>query len=215
MSDTPPSERTRVKRYNWLANYDHATIASILDAIPLCHIGYVVDGKPFVTPTLQWREGDRIYWHGSAASRMIEACLKSEICLTVSTIDGLVMARSAYNFNVNHRSVMVFGKPEAITDPAAKEAHLRTFVNRLIDGQWEKLRPILPKEIKATSLLSMPFDEASAKIRTGQPEDEADDYQFPVWAGIIPVRQIALDPVPDPRNLPGVTLPPRALSFKL
>ncbi|HEY0329103.1 MAG TPA: pyridoxamine 5'-phosphate oxidase family protein [Rhodopseudomonas sp.] len=209
----PPSDRTRVKRYHWLANYDHATVAAILDAIPHCSIGYVVDGKPFVTPTMHWREGDRVYWHGSAASRMITAIEGAEVCLTASIVDGLVMARSAYNFNINHRSVMVFGRPEKVIDPAEKEAHLRTFVNRLIPGQWERLRPMLPKELKATTVLSMPFDEASAKIRTGHPEDEADDYAFPVWAGVIPIRQQVLDPVADPRNLPDVKLPPEALAF--
>ena len=132
----------------------------------------MADGQPLVTPTLQWREGDRIYWHGSAASRMIKAVEGAEVCLTVSAIDGLVMARSAFNFNVNHRSVMVFGRPSRVTDPAAKEAHLRTMVNRLIPGQWERLRPMKPNELEATTVMSMPFDEASAKVRVGPPEDE-------------------------------------------
>ncbi|BBF91936.1 pyridoxamine 5'-phosphate oxidase family protein [Blastochloris tepida] len=215
MTTTPPSERTRVRRYNWLARYDRDTIIAILDAMPHCHIGYIADGQPFATPTLHWREGDRLYWHGSTASRMIRAIEGAEICLTVSAIDGLVMARSAFNFNVNHRSVMVFGRPEKITDPAAKEAHLRTMVNRLVPGQWERLRPMKPNELEATAVMSMPFDEASAKVRVGPPEDDEADYALPVWAGVIPVRTEVLPPEPDPRNLPGVEMPAEVLTFRL
>jgi nitroimidazol reductase NimA-like FMN-containing flavoprotein (pyridoxamine 5'-phosphate oxidase superfamily) len=145
---------------------------------------------------------------------MITAIEGTEVCLSASIIDGLVLARSAYNYNINHRSVMVFGRPEKVTDPDEKEAHLKTFVNRLIANQWDRLRPLLPKELKATTILSMRFDEASAKIRTGHPEDEPDDYTFPVWAGVIPIRQQVLDPVADPRNLPDVKLPPEALAFR-
>ena len=119
---------------------------------------------------LHWREGDRIYWHGATISRMIQAVEGHDVCFTVSALDGLVMARAAFNFNINFRSVMVFGKPEKVTDPDEKQAHLRTFVNRFVDGQWERLRPMLPKELNATTVLSMPFDEASAKIRVGPPE---------------------------------------------
>ena len=208
-----PSERARVKRYHWLADYQRATVESILDATPMCHVGYVFDGVPYVTPTMQWREGDRVYWHGSSASRMLRAAFNADVCLTVSLIDGLVLARSAYNYNVNHRSVMIFGRPEKVTDPAEKAAHLRTFVNKVVPGQWERLRPVKEQELKATTLLSMPINEASAKVRVGQPEDEEDDYAFPVWAGVVPIRYQVSPPIPDPRNLPDVEMPADVLDF--
>lgn len=209
-----PSERTRVKRYNWLAKYDRETVNAILDAMPLCNIGYVYKGSPFVTPTFQWREGDRVYWHGSAASRMLETVEETDVCMTVSLVDGLVLARSAFNYNINHRSVMIFGKPTKVTDPEEKAAHLKVFVDKLIPGQWDRLRPMLPKELKATTVLSMSIDEASAKVRTGQPEDEEKDYDFPAWAGYIPIRYETLAPVADPRNLPGVEMPEDVLKFR-
>jgi len=210
----PPSERARVKRYNHIAAYAPETVHAILDAMPLCHVGYVFNGSPFVTPTLQWRDGDRIFWHGSAASRMLEAAECQDVCVTVSLYDGLVMARSAYNYNINYRSVMVFGRPEKVTDPAEKEAQLRNFVNKTIAGQWERLRPVTEKELKATTVLSMPITEASVKLRSGQPDDD-EDADFPVWTGVIPVRFEVGTPEPNPKNLPGVELPPEALEFKL
>ena len=204
-----------MKRYNWLADYDPRTVEAILDAMPHCHVGYVFDGVPYVTPTLQWREGGRVYWHGSSASRMLRAAVKQQVCLTVSVLDGLVLARSAYNYNLNHRSVMIFGTPDKVEDPAEKLGHLRTFVNRLIPGQWDRLRPVSDQELKATTLLSMPISEASAKVRVGQPEDEPEDYDFPVWAGIVPIRYQVFAPEADPRNLPGVEMPPEVLNFSL
>ncbi|HQT46075.1 MAG: flavin-nucleotide-binding protein [Acidocella sp. 20-63-7] len=210
-----PSARARVKRYAQIADYDPLTIHAILDAMPLCHVGYVFEGAPFVTPTLQWRDGGRVYWHGSAASRMLEAAEQKQVCLTVSLYDGLVMARSAYNYNINHRSVMIFGTPEKLLDPDAKKAQLRNMVNRTIPGQWERLRPVTEKELKATTVLSMPINEASAKLRDGMPEDDAEDYDFPVWAGVIPVRMQVLSPEADPRNLPGVEMPEDALRFRI
>jgi uncharacterized protein len=210
---SPPSERARVKRYNHIAAYDRDTIHAILDAMPLCHVGYVFKGSPYVTPTLQWRDGDRIFWHGSSASRMLESAEIQDVCLTVSLYDGLVMARSAYNYNINHRSVMIFGKPEKLPNEE-KEAQLRNFVNKTIPGQWERLRPVLPKELKATTVLTMPITEASAKLRAGHTDDD-DDADFPVWTGIIPVRYEIGAPIANPNNLPGVEMPPEALQFKI
>jgi nitroimidazol reductase NimA-like FMN-containing flavoprotein (pyridoxamine 5'-phosphate oxidase superfamily) len=210
-----PSERARVKRYHWLADYERKTVEAILDATPLCHVGYVFDGVPYVTPTMQWREGERVYWHGSSASRMLRAADSSDVCLTVSLIDGLVLARSAYNYNVNHRSVMIFGRPEKVADPAEKAAHLRTFVDKVIPGQWNRLRPVKDQELKATTMLSMPITEASAKVRIGQPEDEDEDYDFPVWAGYVPIGYQVSAPVADPRNLPGVEMPAEVLDFRI
>lgn len=215
MDDKAPSERTRVKRYNWLARYDRQTVHDILDAMPMCHVGYVIDGKPYVTPTMQWREGDRVYWHGSSASRMLRTVDRSEVCLTVSLIDGLVLARSAYNYNLNHRSVMIFGEAQKVVDPDEKVERLRTMVNRFVPGQWDRLRPVLPQELKATTVVSMALDEASAKVRVGQPEDEEADYDFPVWAGVVPIRFDIGAPIDDPRNLPGVVMPEDVLKFNI
>lgn len=213
-SALPPSERARVKRYNQIAAYDRDTIHAILDAMPLCHVGYVFKGSPYVTPTMQWRDGDRIFWHGSSASRMLESAETQDVCLTVSLYDGLVMARSAYNYNINHRSVMVFGRPHKLEDPAEKLAQLRNFVNKTIPGQWERLRPVLPKELKATTVLTMPITEASAKLRSGHTDDD-DDADFPVWTGVIPVRYEIGTPEANPANLPGLEMPADALKFKI
>ncbi|MGE4480509.1 pyridoxamine 5'-phosphate oxidase family protein [Acidocella sp.] len=209
----PPSERARVKRYNQIADYDPQTIHAILDAMPLCHVGYVFNGSPFVTPTLQWRDGDMIFWHGSAASRMLESAECQEVCVTVSLYDGLVMARSAYNYNINHRSVMIFGKPAKLSDEE-KLVQLRNMVNKTIPGQWERLRPVKPQELKATTVLGMKITEASAKVRFGQPDDD-DDADFPVWAGIIPVRYEIGRPEANPKNPLGVELPADTALFKI
>jgi len=208
---TAPSARTRVNRYRWLAHYDRETIYAILDAMPVAHVGYIHDGAPIVTPTLQWREGDRIYWHGAAHGRMMKATSEAEVCLTVSILDGLVLARAAYNFNINHRSVMVFGQPEAVTEPTEKTRLLKRFVDGYVPGQWERLRPVTEQEIGATAILSLPLTEASAKLRAGPPEDGEDDYDFPVWAGVLPINLTVGAPEPDPRNQPGVEVPPLPL----
>jgi hypothetical protein len=202
-----PSARTCVHRYRHLAHYDRATIDAILDAMPVAHIAYLHEGQPIVTPTLQWREGDRVYWHGASNGRMMRATEGAEVCLTVSILDGLVLARSAFNFNVNHRSVMVFGKAEAVTGRDEKIRLLTRLVNSFAPGQWDRLRPATEGEIKATAILSLKIAEASAKVRSGPPEDNEADYAFPVWAGVLPIRLSVGAPEPDPRNLPGVAAP--------
>jgi nitroimidazol reductase NimA-like FMN-containing flavoprotein (pyridoxamine 5'-phosphate oxidase superfamily) len=210
-----PSPRTQVKRYNWLAHYDAETIHAILDAMPMCSVGYVHEGRPVVTPTMQWRDGNRIYWHGSSASRMLRAVETQEVCVNVSIFDALVLARSAYNYNLNHRSVMVFGTAVKITDDAEKRRQLALFVNKTIPGQWDRLRPVTEKELKATTLMSLELTEASAKLRTGHTEDDEADYDFPVWCGLVPVSYAIHPPIPDPRNLPAVTMPEDVLKFRL
>jgi uncharacterized protein len=211
----PPSDRVRVKRYSWLADYDRKTVEDILDATPLCHVGCVMNGVPFVTPTFFWREGDRVYWHGSNAGRMFKVLADQDVCLTVSLLDGLVMARAAYNFNCNFRSVMIVGRAELITDKAIKTEKLRNFVNGLVPDQWERLRPITDKEIAVTALASLSIAEASCKVRTGPPIDDEEDYAFPAWAGVIPIRQQVMPPEPDPKNAPGVAMPEDVLRFHL
>ena len=210
-----PSERTRVKRLNKRAKYDAETVHGILDAMPVCSVGYVFKGAPFVTTTLQWREGDHIFWHGSAASRMLEACENAEVCVSVSIIDGFVMARSAFNHSCNYRSVMVFGTARKITDPAEKELRLRNFTEQLWPGRWDMLRPVTAKEIKATTVLTLALDESSAKVRSGPPGDDEVDYALPIWAGVIPVVTKVLPPTDDPRLIPGLTPPPNIGSFKI
>jgi len=202
-----PSERARVRRLHERGHYDRATIDAILDAMPLCHVGIVAGGAPVVTPTLQWREGDHVYWHGSAASRMLRAAEGAEVCLTVSLLDGLVLARSAFHHSVNFRSVMLFGRAQKVADPADKAMRLRAFVEGLYPGRWETLRAITEQELKATTVLTMPIIEASAKVRTGAPIDDEEDYALPIWAGVVPVQLALLAPEPDPRNLPGIEAP--------
>lgn len=185
-----PSPRTRLRRLHEKAAYDAKVIAAILDAQPLAHIGHLIDGAPVVTPTLQWREGDRVYWHGSAASRMIRAVAGGEVCLTVTLLDGLVLARSGLEHSVNFRSVMVFGRAEAVTDGKAKARHLEVMIDQIFPGRWPQLRPMTMQELKATAVLSLPLSEASAKIGAGMPTDPLPDQSWPVWAGVVPIRQV-------------------------
>jgi uncharacterized protein len=210
-----PSERTRVKRLHQRGKYDAETVHAILDASPVCHVGYVFNGTPYVTPTLQWREHDHIYWHGSAASRMLETCVEADVCVTVTIIDAMVMARSAFNHSCNYRSVMVMGKAYVIKDPAEKEARLKTFTDALFPGRWDMLRPVTAKELKATTMLGLSLDEASAKVRNGPPGDDEEDYSLPIWAGLIPLQTTVLPPTPDQRNLPGVTPPDHVMKFRI
>lgn len=209
-----PSERTRVKRLNKRAKYDAETVHAILDATPVCNVGYVFNGSPYVTPTLHWREDDKIYWHGSSASRMLEACEDAEVCLTVMVLDGFVMARSAFNHSCNYRSVMAFGTARKVTDAEEKEQRLRNFTEKLWPGRWDTLRPVTAKELKATTVLSLKLDECSAKVRNAPPGDDEEDYAWPIWAGVIPVSQEVLAPVDDPRLIPGLTPPPHVRDFK-
>jgi len=209
------SERVRLRRMHERGHYDAATIHGILDAMPMCHVGYLLDGRPFVTPTLQWREGDRVYWHGSSASRALRAAEGAEVCLTVSILDGFVLARSGMHHSINYRSAMILGRAEKVTDPAEKAARLRTFVDGLFPGRWDMLRAVTGQELKATTVLWMPIDEASAKIRAGPPADDAEDYALPIWAGVLPVAMQTLPPQPDPRNLEGLTPPAHVTGLKL
>jgi uncharacterized protein len=194
-----PSLRTRVRRHPERAHYDRETVFAILDAALLCHVGYVIDGRPYVTPTLFWRDGERLYWHGSSASRMLRAQSRGiPVCLTVSHIDGLVLARSAFRHSLNYRAVMAFGRAAVVEDSAEKEAGLNAFVERLYPGRTARMRPILPQELKATILMRMAIEEASAKIRAGGPLDLETDYGAPCWAGVVPIAQHLGTPISDP-----------------
>ena len=184
-----PSARSKVKRLPKRGHYDRATVYAVLDAGFICHVGYAIDGQPYVTPTAYWREGDAVYWHGSSASRMLRTLeTGADCCLTVTHLDGLVLARSAFHHSLNFRSAMLFGKAHKIEDAAQKMARLEAFVERLYPGRWDELRPVNAKELKAATVLGMHIDEASAKIRSGGPVDDEADYALPIWAGVIPVR---------------------------
>lgn len=199
------TDRTRVRRRHDRGSYERATIYAILDAALLCHVGYVIDGFPYVTPTLFWREGDRLYWHGSSASRMLRR--QSEgipVCVTVSHVDGLVVARSGFHHSLNYRAVMVFGAAGIVADDAEKTAALNRFVERLYPGRNRQIRPILPQELKATTLMSMVIDEVSAKVRSGGPIDDEDDYALDCWAGVIPVAMRIGAAVADERLKAGI-----------
>jgi len=192
--------RTRLRRLHDRGHFDRETIYKILDAMSLCHVGYLVDGKPAVTPTFQWREGDHVYWHGSSASRALRSSEETDVCLTVTLMDGFVLARSAFYHSANFRSVMIYGRATKIIDPEVKIQRLKNFVEALFPDRWDQLRPATTQEIKATTVLSMPIDEASAKIRTGPPgDDEDEDSAWPVWAGVIPSVLQFGEPVPAPR----------------
>ena len=202
-----PSERTRILRTPHKAGYDLATVHAILDACPTAHVGYIRGGAPFVTPTLQWREGEHVYWHGSAASRMLRTVEGAEVCLTVTITDGLRMARSGFEHSINYRSVMLFGQARLVPDSEAKTRHLQTMMDQMFPGRWPQLRPMTTQELKATTLLSLKIDEASAKVSTGMPGDPPEDKSWPVWAGIIPVSQTFGAPEADPDCLPEMPMP--------
>jgi nitroimidazol reductase NimA-like FMN-containing flavoprotein (pyridoxamine 5'-phosphate oxidase superfamily) len=178
-------------------HYDRATIDDILDSGILCHVGFVAGGSPVVIPTLCWREGDFLYLHGSIASRMLGESLKSPICVTVTHFDGFVLTRSAFHHSVNYRSVVVLGRAEEISDPEERAARMRYFMEGLFPGRWDTLRPIKGKELKATRLLRLRIDEASAKIRSGPPADDKADLDWPAWGGVIPVSLHVGKPEPD------------------
>ena len=206
--------RSRLVRNPSRANYDRNVVNQIIDATPLCHVSYIIDGRPYVTPTLQWREGDTIYWHGSSASRFLRQIVGKEVCIAVTHFDGYVLARSALHHSINYRSVMLFGEATKIEEKD-KNALLDNFVEALMPGRLEKLRQMTDQEAKATTLFSMPIDEGSAKVRTGQPVDDVEDYSLPIWAGVIPISQIQHDPIPDPQNQAGLEVPQHIRDFKL
>jgi len=187
----------QVRRLRKRGHYDRATIDAILDEGILCHVGFVHAGAPVVIPTLYWREGDHVYLHGSAVSRMLDTARESAVCVTVTHLDALVLTRSAFHHSINYRSVVILGRPEEVADPREKEARLRTFMEGLLPGRWDGLRPVKPKELKATRLLRLAIAEASAKIRSGPPADDAADFDWPSWGGLVPIQTRIGTPQPD------------------
>ena len=204
-----PSSRVQVKRAAERGHYDRPTIDAILNEALICHVGIVTDeGHPVVIPTIHARDGDTLYIHGSAASRLLRAMKPgAEICLTATLLDGLVVARSAFHHSMNYRSVVVIGTPRLVDDPAEKRAALELVTDHVVPGRWADCRPVTEKEIKGTLVAALSLDEASAKIRTGGPIDDEEDYELPIWAGVIPLELTPGAPIADDRLLEGVELP--------
>jgi nitroimidazol reductase NimA-like FMN-containing flavoprotein (pyridoxamine 5'-phosphate oxidase superfamily) len=211
-----PSARTKVKRMPERGAYDRSDVDAILDAALVCHVGFEQDGQPFVIPTLHARIDDRLYLHGSAASRTLRTLGAGiRMCATVTLIDGLVLARSVFNHSVNYRSVVVLGEATLVEDRAEKLAALEALTEQLLPGRWADARSPSAKELKATSVLWLPLDEASAKIRTGGVHDaDTPDGMLDVWAGVIPLRVAADAPVPDPELRPGIPMPTYVSGYK-
>lgn len=210
-----PTERTRLRRKRERGHFDRDTINGILDAMPLAHVGYVINETPVVMPTLQWREGGHVYWHASAGGRGIKAAEGTDVCLTVSLLDGLVLARSGFHHSANYRSVMIFGRPERVSDPEQKRARFDGLIDTLFPGRSADLRPPTNVEVRQTTVLSLPISEVSAKIRDAGPVDDEADYALPIWAGTIPIRTVAGAPIADERNLPDVELPAHVRDFDI
>src|ERR1017187_4430862 len=205
METYTPTERTQVKRLPKRGVYDQAQVHAILDEGFLCHVGFVVDGQPYVIPTGYARSGEQIYIHGSAASRMLRALGDgARLCVTVTLVDGFVLARSAFHHSMNYRSVVVLGEARLVTDPEEKMAALATFTNHIVSGRWDDVRTPNEQELKATTVLALALYEVSAKVRTGPPIDDEEDYALPVGAGVVPLRIEAGDPAPDTRLPEGV-----------
>jgi nitroimidazol reductase NimA-like FMN-containing flavoprotein (pyridoxamine 5'-phosphate oxidase superfamily) len=216
MTESAPSKRTQVGRLPQRGDYSRATIHSILDAAFLCHVGFVVDGQPFVIPTGYGRDGDTLYIHGSAASRMLRNLDKGiAACVTVTLIDGIVLARAAFHHSMNYRSVVVLGTATLVEEEEAKMEALRIISEQIVPGRWKDARPPTAQELKATTVLSLPIDEASAKVRTGPPKDDEEDYALDIWAGVLPLSLQAGTPIPDPQLKAGVDeIPEYALQYR-
>jgi uncharacterized protein len=211
-----PSERVRIRRIHENAAYDRAIIDAILDEALVAHLGFEHDGQPYVIPTLQARIGDEVYVHGSSASRTMRAVSNSiPVCLTVTLLDGLVLARSVFEMSCNYRSVVVLGDARMVTDDDEKLAALRAFTEQLLPGRWNAARQPTRQELKATTILALPLDEASAKVGAGGPDDgESEDAALPVWAGHVPLTLVAGDPVPCPHLPPSIPVPAELREYR-
>lgn len=208
-STTAPTARTRVRRLPKRGAYDRATIDAVLDEALVAHLAFTgEDGHPYAIPTLHARVGDEVWVHGSAASRALRTIGGGDpVCLTATLIDGLVLARAIFHHSVNYRSVIVLGRARAVTDPERKLAALEAFAERIAPGRWADARAPSPQELKATSILALPLDEASAKVRAGPPVDDEADHAIDAWAGVVPIAQVRGEPIPDPALREGIEVP--------
>lgn len=210
-----PTERTRVKRLPKRGEYDREVINAILDEGFICYVGFAADGQPYVIPTGYARIGNDLYIHGSAASRMLRGIAEGiDVCVTVTLVDGLVLARSAFHHSINYRSVVILGKAELVETADEKNAVLEAFTEHVIPGRWAEVRWPNELELKATTILKLPINEASAKIRTGGPVDDEEDYAMNVWAGVIPLKLTNRDPIPDDRLDEGIAIPAHVINYK-
>jgi hypothetical protein len=211
-----PTARTRVVREADRAVYDRDTVYRILDEGFLCHVGFVVDGQPFVIPTSYGRKNASLYIHGSAASRMLRQMQMNDgapVCIAITLLDGLVLARSVFNHSMNYRSVVILGKATLVDDPEEKLAALRILSEHILPGRWDDARQPNERELKATSVLRVPIEEFSAKVRVGPPIDDEEDYSFPTWAGVVPLEMVAGKPIDDARLLEGREAPEYARNY--
>ncbi len=208
MSEFEKGDQNRVRRVPERGIYDKSSIYEIVDAALICHVGFVVDGRPFVIPTLHARIDDEIMLHGATTSRLIRHVQAgNEVCITVTHVDGIVLARSIFHHSMNYRSAVLFGRGQLVEGNEAVMAALKAFSERLMPGRWADSRPPNAKELKATSVVTIPIDTASAKVRVGPPGDEEEDYELAYWAGVLPLRVAAGEPVADGRLPEGVPVP--------
>jgi nitroimidazol reductase NimA-like FMN-containing flavoprotein (pyridoxamine 5'-phosphate oxidase superfamily) len=214
MGTFTPTDRTQVKRLPKRGVYDRETVFKILDEAFVCHVGFVVDGQPYVIPTNFGRVGEKLYLHGSSASRMLRTLSEGiPVCVTVSLIDGLVLARSAFHHSVNYRSVVILGTARLVEDPAEKIEALRLFTEHIMKGRWDQIRQPNEQEMKGTTVLALPMEEVSAKVRTGGPIDDEEDYELPIWAGVLPLPVMAAAPVADVRLKAGIAVPENVAKY--
>jgi nitroimidazol reductase NimA-like FMN-containing flavoprotein (pyridoxamine 5'-phosphate oxidase superfamily) len=203
-----PTSRTQVKRLPERGVYDRSTIDAILDEALICHVGFVHDGAPVVIPTIHARVGDTLYFHGSPASRMLRTMKAGDqVCVNVTLVDGLVVARAAFNNSMNYRSVVVFGEARVVEDPGEKRMALEAVTEHVLPGRWADSRPMTEKEYKGTLIVAVPLDESSAKVRTGPPGDDDEDYDLPIWAGVLPIAVVPGEPEDDPQLRVDVSVP--------
>jgi uncharacterized protein len=214
MSQFTPTERTKVRRKPDRGSYDRELIYSILDEAFVCHVAFIADGLPFVVPTNYVRVGDKLFLHGSTASRLMKTLASgAPFCLNVTLLDGIVLAPTAVGHSVNYRSVVVMGKAEPVVGEAAKLAAMRDFVEYVIRGRWATVRRPSEQELKGTMVLEVPLVEASAKVRTGFAVDESEDYASSAWTGVLPMKWAAQGPIPDPRGNPKIPIPANILRY--
>jgi nitroimidazol reductase NimA-like FMN-containing flavoprotein (pyridoxamine 5'-phosphate oxidase superfamily) len=211
----PLTDRTKLKRLPKRGHFDRETVYAILDEGFICHVGFVVDGQPFVIPTGYARVDDKLYIHGSQASRMLRSLAEGiDACVTVTIVDGLVLARSAFHHSINYRSVLVFGRATLVSDAQEKYAALTALSEHIVPGRWADVREPNEQELKLTTVLRLPLAEASAKVRTGPPLDDEEDYGLPIWAGVVPLKVTAGEPIKDPLLTQEVSVPDYAAHYK-
>jgi uncharacterized protein len=214
MSEFKPTERTQVRRLPNRGAYDSETVFPILDEGLICHVGFSVEGQPFVIPTGYARVDDTLYIHGSAASRMLRTLAEGiQVCVTVTLLDGLVLARAAFHHSMNYRSVVILGRATLVEDRAEKIKALEAFTEHIVRGRWNEVRSPTESELKATTVLALPLAEVSAKVRSGPPKDEEEDYQLPIWAGVVPLPIAPGAPITDPRLISGIEAPAYAKKY--